>query len=176
MKRIFSLFVCAFMVLSLSAQSQSVGLDKLPAVSQQYLKSHFATQKIDNITHNHNSQHECYLVHFTDGNKVAFDAKTGDCVMIDMKSGTIPASMLPSGITSYLSTNDPKDGVKSFARTKCGWRVGLVSGKALCFDGQGNYQKMCDGKGCSDGSKKECEKRGCEGKGKYHGEPKAMHH
>lgn len=166
MKRFFSLFICAFAALSLSAQGHSVELGKLPAASQQFLKSHFEGQKIDNISHKQHSSCDCYVVHFADGNKVAFDASTGECVMLDMKSGTIPASMLPTGVSSYLATHNAKDGVKSVARTKCGWRVGLVSGKALCFDVNGNYQKECDGSGC----KEQAQGKKCG----YHGEPKAM--
>lgn len=146
MKKFFILGVALLSVVALMAaqQSHSTSLDKLPAKSRDFVHRYFAGDKISSIDHTKHNTAENYVVNFANGDKVAFEAHSGDCVSIHLAEGAIPSTLLPKGVHDYLNAHHPGVQVTSLDRIKGGSCVGLSNGEKVCLNKEG--KQICGGK------------------------------
>ncbi len=132
------LLASAFAVLAM-AFSAKAGDDKpitvkqLPAVSQNFIKQHFADRKIALVKEDTDFFEKSYEVVFTDLSKVEFDSD-GQWTDIESKQGYIPSSAVPARINDYIKANYPDRKIKIIERERRGYEVDLTGNIDLKFD------------------------------------------
>lgn len=141
MKKLLLTLFCATAAWMASATSHPMKFDQLPKQAQEFVNTYFANEPIQSVEMNSDHAHNLYLVHFTNGNQIAFDGKTGECVQLNMKQGVIPQSMLPNPLASYINEHYPSQQVVMMSRTSDGYKAGLSNGVCLKFDKDGKFLK-----------------------------------
>lgn len=138
MKKLFTLGVVLLSALTLMAAPQhTVSFDKLPAKSRDFVHRYFAGDKVQNIEHAKHHSTDTYNVNFTNGDKLSFDAHSGDCLAIHLAEGTIPSKMLPQKVQDYLKTHYPTARATSIERINGGSCIGLSTGEKVCLNKDG---------------------------------------
>lgn len=135
MKKLFFLFVCLFALQSVARadDDKPIQVSQMPAVSQQFIKQHFADHKVAIAKAESNFMDKSYEVIFTNGNKVEFDKK-GNWKDIDCKYGSVPVAIIPVAIQNYVKTNYPDTKILKIDRDKRDFEVKLSNRLELKFD------------------------------------------
>ncbi|MBQ4498813.1 MAG: PepSY-like domain-containing protein [Alistipes sp.] len=142
MKRLFTLGVALLSTLALMAASQhTVSFDKLPAKSRDFVHRYFAGDKVQSIDHAKHHSVNTYDVNFANGDKLSFDAHSGDCLAIHLAEGSIPSKLLPQGVQEYLKKHYPAAHATSIERINGGSCIGLSSGEKVCLNRDGKLIK-----------------------------------
>lgn len=141
MKRLLLLAACVAVAFGVSAAPQEVDFDKLPKSSQEFIRKNFPREKVKTVEMDREASWDKYTVYFNSGNEVSFEGGTGDCSQIVMKSGSVPATVLPTAVKSYVLGKYPNQQVVSWQTTADGSKVGLSDGTYLDFDKSGNFVK-----------------------------------
>lgn len=141
MKKFLSFIVCAATAFTVSAAPQEVDFDKLPKNSQEFIQKNFPNEKVKSVEMDREASWDKYTVYFNSGNQVSFEGGTGDCSQIIMKSGSIPMSVMPTKVKSYILGKYPNSKVVSWQTTADGSRIGLSDGTSLDFDKNENFVK-----------------------------------
>lgn len=137
MKRVFSFFAAlALVVLAVPALADNdrvIGVEKLPAAAQQFLKAHFATWEVSYAKVDEDVLGDEYKVIFTSGASVEFD-KEGTWIEIDGKRAALPASAVPQRIRETVSERFSGRTIRKIERERRGFEVKLDNGVELKFD------------------------------------------
>lgn len=141
MKKFVLFFVCAAAAMAVSAAPQKVDFDKLPASSQEFIRKNFPREKVKSVEMDREASWDKYTVYFNSGNRVSFEGGSGDCSEIVMKSGSVPASAVPSRLRSYVASQYPAMQIAMYQTTADGYRLGLSDKTFLDFDKNGNFVK-----------------------------------
>ena len=159
MKKTFILFtICMLCIGTTWAWTSSAAEnDKLPRPSREFLQKYFPALTISGIEHKKAEHCDIISVSFKDGSTMIFDAKSGDCHAIMLKSGSIPDTLLSKQVIDQVNKSYPGAKVTSLRRIKGGTCLGLSNNKTLCFsrDGKPIAAPADDCCGCD---KKDCKK------------------
>lgn len=113
-----------------------IAFDELPAAAQQFVRSHFANERILRVQVERRMIDRDYDVHLADGTSIEFD-KSGTWEGIYTKYGKIPASVLPDAIRAYLREHYPDQPLRLVERDRRGYEVELGNGIELEFSPAG---------------------------------------
>lgn len=143
MKKLFTLGVTLLSALTLMAAGQpTMSFDKLPAKSRDFVHRYFAGDKVQSVEHAKHHSTDTYDVNFTNGDKLTFDAHSGDCLAIHLAEGAMPSTLLPQKVQDYLKKHYPSAHVTSMSRINGGCCIGLNTGEKVCLNKDG---KQIDG-------------------------------
>lgn len=92
-----------------AGNDRPIAVGELPAVSQEFIKTHFA------------------------GVEVEF-AKNGEWKDVECKYGEVPAAIVPQQIRDYVTKNYPKNKIVAIDRDRRDYEVELDNGLDLKFD------------------------------------------
>ena len=135
MKKLTIIFASlALMVSSVAAfagNDRIITVAELPAVSQQFIKTHFAGVEVSYVKVDEEMFDKDYKVVFVNGSKVEF-AKNGQWT--DCKYGEVPAAIVPQQIRDRVAKDFAGRKIVSIDRDKRDWEVKLDNGLDLKFD------------------------------------------
>jgi hypothetical protein len=125
--------------------------DKLPRLSRDFLHKYFPTLTISGIEHKNADHCDMMIVSFKDGSTMIFDAKSGDCHAIMLKSGSIPDTLLSQRVIDQVNKSYPGVKITSLKRIKGGTCLGLSNNQRVCFDRDGKEIAAPTNKSCGCG-------------------------
>lgn len=135
-----ALFLFAFIT---NAQTKSITATQLPATAQDFIKKNFAKATVSGAWEDKEIFDTDYKVQFSNGVEVEFDAK-GNWEEIDGNHNTVPTSVLPSAITTYLSQNYKGQNVVQIDKKNWGYKVALANDIELEFNNSGKFLRIDD--------------------------------
>lgn len=119
-----------------------ISLDQLPQASATFLTQHFPGATVLRITRDTDREGSEYEVTLTNGFEIEFDG-AGEWTDVDAPAGqAVPASVVPTAISSYVTTNYPGQNINEISRDSRGYEVELTSGTDLEFDLNGNFIRV----------------------------------
>ena len=128
-----SLALMASTLTAFAGNDRIITVAELPAVSQQFIKAHFAGVEVSYAKVDEEMFDKDYKVVFVNGSKVEF-AKDGQWKEVDCKYGEVPAAVVPQQIRDYVAKNFAGRKIVSIDRDKRDWEVKLDNGLDLKFD------------------------------------------
>ena len=128
-----SLALMASTLTAFAGNDRIITVAELPAVSQQFIKTHFAGVEVSYVKVDEEMFDKDYKVVFVNGSKVEF-AKDGAWKEVDCKYGEVPAAIVPQQIRDYVAKNFAGRKIVSIDRDKRDWEVKLDNGLDLKFD------------------------------------------
>lgn len=152
MKKIFALLLAGMFLVpaagftATEAQVSTTTAIKtqLPTNAQAFIKTHFPEATIASMTTSEVSDYLVYTVQLSDKTELKFDAK-GLWQEVKMKSGFVPAAIIPAKIAAYLKANHAGVGVLSIEKqSKRCIEVELEGDVELTFDGNGRIMEFLD--------------------------------
>ncbi len=130
MKKLTIIFASlALMVSSVAAfagNDRIITVAELPAVSQQFIKTHFAGVEVSYVKVDEEMFDKDYKVVFVNGSKVEF-AKNGQWTDVDCKYGEVPAAIVPQQIRDRVAKDFAGRKIVSIDRDKRGYEVALTT-------------------------------------------------
>ena len=149
MKKLFMMVVALGVVFTaLAATDGKSDESKLPEKSRDFLHKYFPRSSVESVAEDASSQPPLWWVQLSNGDRVSFDHKSGECMSISLKQGSIPMAMVPEKVRSNVESHYPGATITSISRAKDGIHLGLNNGKSLCYDKDGNIVQMGHGKQC----------------------------
>lgn len=127
----------AFQAPALADKDTPITVQQLPAAAQQFIKKHFARQKVALAKMETGIIEKSYDVIFTNGSKVEFD-RSGNWTEVSCKSSAVPAAIIPAAIQTYLKQNHPGVSVIKIEKDRRETEVDLANGVEITFNR--NYQ------------------------------------
>lgn len=134
MKKLIALMVSLFVIQgSTMASDKKISMDQLPMAAQTFIKKNFPNVNTTSITMDEDDND--YTVKLSDGTKVDFDSQ-GMWEDIECeKKTTVPMSIIPTQIQTFLKTSYKGIGVKEIERKSSGgYELELSNGKELEFN------------------------------------------
>ena len=128
-----SLALMASTLTAFAGNDRIITVAELPAVSQQFIKTHFAGVEVSYVKVDEEMFDKDYKVVFVNGSKVEF-AKNGQWTDVDCKYGEVPAAIVPQQIRDYVTKNYPKNKIVAIDRDRRDYEVELDNGLDLKFD------------------------------------------
>ncbi len=127
--------------LSANAQKSVITKAALPANAQTFLKTHFTGQEPTSIIEDKETFSKDYKVRFANNIEVEFDGK-GNWEEVDGNHQTIPTTVIPKNIATYIKTNFPNTTVTKIDKGTWGYEVDLSNGIELEFNSKGNFLRI----------------------------------
>lgn len=148
-KLIFSLLFGFALCATACADSKSVVIRpaELPAAAQNFLKKHFSTLTINQVTVENKLFGKEYEVKLAGGGEIEFD-KNGDWTKIDCQRNALPETAVPTKILEYVKQNYPNHFVSSVEREDHGGydveirHLNLDHEIDLEFDSRGEFLRI----------------------------------
>ena len=128
-----SLALMASTLTAFAGNDRIITVTELPAVSQQFIKAHFAGVEVSYAKVDEEMFDKDYKVVFVNGSKVEF-AKNGQWTDVDCKYGEVPAAVVPQQIRDYVAQHFAGRKIVSIDRDKRDYEVKLDNGLELKFD------------------------------------------
>ena len=128
-----SLALMASTLTAFAGNDRIITVAELPAVSQQFIKAHFAGVEVSYAKVAEEMFDKDYKVVFVNGSKVEF-AKNGQWTDVDCKYGEVPAAIVPQQIRDHVAQHFAGRKIVSIDRDKRGYEVKLDNGLELKFD------------------------------------------
>ena len=128
-----SLALMASTLTAFAGNDRIITVAELPAVSQQFIKAHFAGVEVSYAKVDEEMFDKDYKVVFVNGSKVEF-AKNGQWTDVDCKYGEVPAAIVPQQIRDHVAQHFAGRKIVSIDRDKRGYEVKLDNGLELKFD------------------------------------------
>lgn len=141
MKRFLLFLVCAATAYGVSAAPQKVDFGKLPNNSQEFIQKNFPREKIKTVEMDREASWDKYTVYFNSGDQISFEGGSGEWSQIIMKNGSVPMSVIPAKIKTYVGNKYPMLRVNMIETTTDGFKVGLSDNSFLYFDKDGDFTK-----------------------------------
>ena len=145
MKKLIVLVLCLFGILSATYadSDKPIKVNQMPQEAQQFIKTHFADQRIAMAKVESDWFDKNYDVIFTNGDKVEFD-KQGNWKEVDCKYGSVPMGIIPTPVRKYVAEQYPGAGILKLERDKKGYEVKLSTKLKLKFDLNFNLTEVDD--------------------------------
>ncbi len=123
-KLLFSLLAGTFFCTTACADGRSVikQVSDLPAAAQTFLKKHFSTLTVNQVTLENKFAGKKYEVKLAGGGEVEFD-KNGNWIQIDCQRNAVPESAVPGKILQYVKQNYPNYFISSIDKEDGGYDV-----------------------------------------------------
>lgn len=127
------------------AADEIVTLNQLPQAAQQFLTKHYPNAKLSYAKFDNEIVYKSYDVVLENGTKIEFNSK-GEWTQIDANKGEVPATVIPSQIKNYVTTNFKGTKITEIEKEsfKKGYSVNLSSGLELKFDRNFKVVKIDD--------------------------------
>ncbi len=150
MKKTLILFALCMLCIgtALAWNATSTDNSKLPRPSREFLHKYFPSLTISGIEHKKAEHCDILLASFKDGSTMIFDAKSGECHAIILKSGSIPDSLLSKRVIDQINKKYPGVKATSLRRIKGGTCLGLSNNQTICFDREGKQIAAPSDNGC----------------------------
>lgn len=117
----------------LADNDRPIKSDQLPESIRTFVQKHFPEKKMAIAKMEEEYFETMYDLIFTDGTKLEFDRK-GSWTKINCKRTSVPWSVVPPKIASYVEENYPEVTLKKLERKKKHYKVHLSNGIKLSFD------------------------------------------
>ena len=141
---IFTVMLLTFGISTARADDdRPIHITQLPQVSQQFIKQHFANEKVAYAKMERDFLEIRYEVVFTSGSKIEF-LKNGEWKEVDCKYATVPANIIPPQIKQFIETNYPGASAVQIDRDKRDYEVKLSNRLELTFDLKFNLIEIDD--------------------------------
>lgn len=138
MKKLFLLLVSVFTLQFASADNDKpITFEQLPAAAQQFVKTHFAAEKVVFAKMESEFFDKSYEVLFASGNKVEFD-KQGNWTDVKCKYSQVPADVVPQAIRKFLDSRYPNVQILTLEKDPYSYEVKLSNRWEIKFDTQFN--------------------------------------
>ena len=138
MKKLFLLLVSVFTLQFASADNDKpITFEQLPAAAQQFVKTHFAAEKVVFAKMESEFFDKSYEVLFASGNKVEFD-KQGNWTDVKCKYSQVPADVVPQAIRKFLDSRYPNVQILTLEKDRYSYEVKLSNRWEIKFDTQFN--------------------------------------
>lgn len=108
-----------------AGNDRPIAVGELPAVSQEFIKTHFAGVEVSFSKVDEELFDKDYKVEF---------AKNGEWKDVECKYGEVPAAIVPQQIRDYVTKNYPKNKIVAIDRDRRDYEVELDNGLDLKFD------------------------------------------
>lgn len=142
MKKLFLLLVSVFTLQFASADNDKpVTFEQLPATAQQFVKKHFAAEKVAFAKEESELFDTSYEVLFASGNKIEFDKK-GEWTDIKCKQSQVPAAVVPQAIREFVSSRYPDAKILTLEKDRYSYEVKLSNRWEIKFDTKFNVIDM----------------------------------
>ena len=140
MKKILlsALAIAALAVTPTMAEDVAITAQKLPNEAQNFLKAHYAQNKVLSATHDRDLTDNDYTVYLDDGTKIEFDG-AGEWESVKNHNGKIPAGVIPATIQGYITAHYPSTGVEKIERKRYGYEVELTNDLDIKFSLNGKF-------------------------------------
>lgn len=134
MKKLFLLLVSVFTLQFASADNDKpITFEQLPAAAQQFVKTHFAAEKVVFAKMESEFFDKSYEVLFASGNKVEFD-KQGNWTDVKCKYSQVPADVVPQAIRKFLDSRYPNVQILTLEKDRYSYEVKLSNRWEIKFD------------------------------------------
>ena len=121
------------MVLCASADKQVVDFTKLPQQAQTFVETNFADKEVATVYYNNDIFYKDYELYFSDSAKIKFEYN-GEWKVIEDNKGGVPMSVVPAGVSQYITESHPDMPIVKLERTRYGFRVELSSDIIIKFN------------------------------------------
>ncbi len=146
MKKILSVLVMAIVAVQFAFAGDVITKDinQLPLSARNFINRHFTKPQVAHIKIDSEVLSKKYEVLLTNGIEIDFDGK-GNWQEVDAKKGKVPATIIPSFVSSYLKTNNfTTEFVTKIERDRKGYEVELNTDLTFKFDKNGKFRKADD--------------------------------
>ncbi len=134
MKSLLFAFIALFAVTTANASEKVISEKELPLKTREFIKTHFADDKISIATVESDIFDKDYKVILTSGTKLEFDSK-GNWTEIECKGeNSVPEAIIPKKISEYLKSNHKSNTVVKIERSKKRIEVELNNDIELTFN------------------------------------------
>lgn len=142
MKRtIFMLaMAAAFFGLQSCDDEKPIDPSKLPQTAETFIDTHFAEASINSVMKEYDDLTVHYDVYLSDGTYIEFK-KNGEWKEVENRVTGVPASIIPEGIQTYVTTNYSDAFVVDIERDRQ-YDVELNTGLELNFDLNGKFLRF----------------------------------
>ena len=138
-----STLLVIFLSFSAFGQERAITLNELPSTAQTFISKNFPNQAPSYVEEDKGIMNTDYKVLLTDGTEIEFDGK-GNWEEIDGNKRSIPNSILPQKIVSYIKSNYKGQGVEKIEKESWGYQIEPLSGLELEFDNDGKFLRIDD--------------------------------
>ncbi|MBQ7856167.1 MAG: PepSY-like domain-containing protein [Alistipes sp.] len=133
MKRFLALSLLLASFLTASADDKPIGFNELPATAQTFIKTHFSNARMSHATVDAEIGDTDYEVLLDNGTKLEFNG-SGEWREVANKTSQVPSSIVPKGISAYVSQNYPDARIVKLERNTFRYDVTLSNHIELEFD------------------------------------------
>ena len=145
--KLFFTFLFLTASYAVSAQKTNITFKELPTPAQNFIITNFKGQSTSYIIKDKDIMSIDYKAMLSGGTKIEFDKK-GNWKEIDGNKNVIPNSVLPRGISDYISKNYKNQKVEKIDKEteyfKAGYKVTLLNDLELKFDKNGKFSRIDD--------------------------------
>lgn len=124
-----------------------ITFEELPVVAQQFLKKHFAEEKILSVVCEREIGDKEYSVYYYSGLEVKFDRR-GEWECVEYDHSVVPDSVIPENILSTVKAKHPDKKITSITRDLTGrdkgYEVDLDDVMEMKFDLNGKFIRYDD--------------------------------
>lgn len=150
MKKIFVLATLLFAAATTLATAahlyndeRPIKFEELPAEAQQFVKEHFAEEKISHVIEDKELMGSEYKVVFMSGTKVEFN-NAGTWKEVDSRYSAVPAQLVPKAVANYVKGHYPESSIIELKREHGGCEAKLTGGLELTFNSAGKLIEIDD--------------------------------
>ncbi len=122
---------------------RAIAINQLPQKAQEFIQTHFKTEKVAYAKMERDFLETRYDVVFTSGKKVEF-LKNGDWKEVNCRYSTVPDGIVPAQIMAKIKELYPDVTVREIDRDKHDYEVKLSNRMELTFDLQFNLIDIDD--------------------------------
>lgn len=140
MKKLISMLAVATMLLAFvgcEKDDEIVPAANLPAEVTSFVQSHFPSAEILNVVKDYSGKSYDFEIMLNDGTRLGI-SKSGEWEEVENYQKGVPASIIPTAISTYVTENYPDAMIISIDRER-GFEVELNSGLDIHFDQNGNF-------------------------------------
>lgn len=142
MKKLVLLLVSVFTIQLASADNDKpITFEQLPAAAQQFVKKHFASEKVAFAKEDSEFFDTSYEVMFASGSKVEFDKK-GAWTDIQCRQSQVPADVVPQPIQKFVADRYPDAKILELEKDRYSYEVKLSNRWEIKFDTKFNVVDM----------------------------------
>ncbi len=145
-RRIVMMIMGVFMLgaTATAGNGKAITLTDLPGMAQKTIKVYFGKKKVAMVKMEAGFfEKTSYDVVFTNGDKIEFDGN-GNWKDVSVKTGAVPAALVPQAVRTYLKANYPRTKVVEIDKGRGKCEVKLSSGLEITFDNNYNVIDIDD--------------------------------
>ena len=123
---------------SCSDDDKTIKYSELPEAAQTFVSLYFPTETVVHTERNKDNGITTYDVRLNTGTEIEFDS-SGVWLDVDCKYRALPDGIMPTAISTYISTNYSSSTAYEIEKGYTGYKVSLTSGVQLYFTSDGTF-------------------------------------